>query len=289
MASRSPISKRSPSAAGTAKYGVVVWAPPSLNFPHADLAVEQFAGLSKDLNPTIRFAGLSLGGAEGAVTAGAVCTWISGYPLRVSYATGAPDYDPYRWSIARMLQDKEGDLLIWIASISPDLCSAQDRPSHDRARHAGTEARQRAASLHPRGDARARPCRAPRPRRQCRVPAAQRSRPCRSARRRRRARRDRSRPLSLEPTLMLTKLTGGKVYDPANKVSGEVRDIYVEDGKIVAARAERQGRSDLRHQGQDRDGGRHRPAHPYRRRQDDDRPHAAARGPPRRSRHAHGA
>jgi formylmethanofuran dehydrogenase subunit B len=104
-----------------AKYGVVVWAPPSLNFPFADLAVEQFAGLSKDLNQTIRFAGLSLGGAEGAVTAGAVCTWISGYPLRVSYATGAPDYDPYRWSIARMLQDKEGDLLVWIASISPEL------------------------------------------------------------------------------------------------------------------------------------------------------------------------
>jgi formylmethanofuran dehydrogenase subunit B len=104
-----------------AKYGVVVWAPPSLNFPFADLAVEQFAGLSKDLNQTIRFAGLSLGGAEGAVTAGAVCTWISGYPLRVSYATGAPDYDPYRWSIGRMLEDKEGDLLVWIASISPEL------------------------------------------------------------------------------------------------------------------------------------------------------------------------
>jgi formylmethanofuran dehydrogenase subunit B len=104
-----------------AKYGVVVWAPPSLNFPFAELAVEQFAGLVRDLNQTTRFAGLSLGGAEGAVTAGAVCTWISGYPLRVSYATGAPDYDPYRWSISRMLQDKEGDLLVWIASISPEL------------------------------------------------------------------------------------------------------------------------------------------------------------------------
>ncbi len=104
-----------------AKYGVIVWAPPSLNFPFAELAVDQFAGLVKDLNHTIRFAGLSLGGAEGAVTAGAVCSWISGYPLRVSYATGAPDYDPYRWSISRMLQDKEGDLLVWIASISPEL------------------------------------------------------------------------------------------------------------------------------------------------------------------------
>ena len=35
---------------------------------------------------------------------------------------------------------------------------------------------------------------------------------------------------------MLIKLMGGKVYDPANKVSGEVRDLYVEDGKIVAPR-----------------------------------------------------
>jgi formylmethanofuran dehydrogenase subunit A len=34
---------------------------------------------------------------------------------------------------------------------------------------------------------------------------------------------------------MVIKLSGGKVYDPANKVSGEVRDIYVEDGKIVGA------------------------------------------------------
>jgi formylmethanofuran dehydrogenase subunit B len=104
-----------------AKYGVVVWAPPSLNFPFAELAVEQFTGLVKDLNQTIRFAGLSLGGAEGATTAGAVCTWISGYPLRVSFASGAPDYDPYRWAIGRMLKEGEGDLLLWIASISPDF------------------------------------------------------------------------------------------------------------------------------------------------------------------------
>jgi formylmethanofuran dehydrogenase subunit B len=104
-----------------AKYGVVVWAPPALNFPFAELAVEQFTGLVKDLNLSIRFAGLALGGAEGAITAGAVCTWISGYPLRVRYASGAPDYDPYRWAIGRMLQDGEGDLLVWIASISPEL------------------------------------------------------------------------------------------------------------------------------------------------------------------------
>jgi formylmethanofuran dehydrogenase subunit B len=104
-----------------ATYGVVVWAPPSLNFPHAELTVDQVSGLVKDLNQSTRFAGLALGGAEGAVTAGAVCAWQSGYPLRTSYASGAPDYDPYLYSISRMLADGEGDLLIWIASFSPDL------------------------------------------------------------------------------------------------------------------------------------------------------------------------
>jgi formylmethanofuran dehydrogenase subunit B len=92
-----------------------------LDFPHAELTVDQLAGLAKDLNQTIRFAGLSLGGAEGAVTASATTTWITGYPLRVSFASGAPDYDPYRYDIGRMLADGEGDLLVWTASFSPDL------------------------------------------------------------------------------------------------------------------------------------------------------------------------
>lgn len=34
---------------------------------------------------------------------------------------------------------------------------------------------------------------------------------------------------------MMIKLTGGKVYDPANGVNGEIRDVYARDGRIVAA------------------------------------------------------
>lgn len=34
---------------------------------------------------------------------------------------------------------------------------------------------------------------------------------------------------------MLIKLAGGKVYDPANAIDGEIRDIYMRDGEIVAA------------------------------------------------------
>ena len=33
---------------------------------------------------------------------------------------------------------------------------------------------------------------------------------------------------------MLTKLPGGKVYDPAHGINGEIRDIWIRDGRIVA-------------------------------------------------------
>ena len=104
-----------------ASYGVMVWAPPSLAFPHAELTVQLVSEFVKEINETSRFACLSLGGNEGAVSAGAVCSWQSGYPLRVSFETGKPDYDPLRYSINRMLAQGEGDLLVWIASFTPDL------------------------------------------------------------------------------------------------------------------------------------------------------------------------
>jgi formylmethanofuran dehydrogenase subunit B len=113
-----------------AEYGVVVWAPPALDYPYAELTVDQLSGLVKDMSVTQRFAGLTLGGAEGATTAASVSTWQSGYPMRVSYVSGAPDYDPYRYSIGRMLAEGEGDLLVWIASISPELAPpATDIPT----------------------------------------------------------------------------------------------------------------------------------------------------------------
>ncbi len=104
-----------------ANYGVMVWAPPSLNFPHAELAVHLICEIVKDLNVTTRFAGLSLGGNEGSPSAASVAAWQTGYPLRVSYANGKPEYDSYRYSVGRMLAQNEGDLLLWLASFSTDL------------------------------------------------------------------------------------------------------------------------------------------------------------------------
>jgi len=104
-----------------ASYGVIVWAPPSLTFPNADLTVQAISEFVKEINLTSRFAGLSLGGNDGATSAGAVSSWQSGYPLRISFASGAPDYDPERYSAKRLLEEKEGDLLLWLSSFSPDI------------------------------------------------------------------------------------------------------------------------------------------------------------------------
>ena len=104
-----------------AAYGVVVWAPPGLNFPNADLTVQTICDMVRELTVTQRFAGLSLGGNDGAVTAGAVSSWQSGYPLRVSFASGKPDYDATRYAIARMLQAGEGDLLVWTSTFTTEL------------------------------------------------------------------------------------------------------------------------------------------------------------------------
>lgn len=104
-----------------ASYGVMVWSPTALDFPDADLTVQAVSEFVKDLNLTARFACLALGGSEGSTTAGAVCAWQSGFPLRVSFASGAPNYDAQRFSMRRMIADKDTDLLVWLASYSPDL------------------------------------------------------------------------------------------------------------------------------------------------------------------------
>lgn len=104
-----------------ASYGVIAWVPPALDPATAGLTVQTIADLVRDLTREQRFAGLSLGGDEGAASAAAVCCWQSGFPLRVSYANGTPRHDPVRYSIPRMLARGDGDLLVWIASFSPTL------------------------------------------------------------------------------------------------------------------------------------------------------------------------
>lgn len=104
-----------------AKYGVIVWAPGELNIPHAELTVQSIGELIKYLNRITRFTGFSLGGNDGGITANSVCTWQTGYPLRINFAPGYPEYDPYKFSAGKMLKRMEVDSMLWISGFNSDI------------------------------------------------------------------------------------------------------------------------------------------------------------------------
>jgi formylmethanofuran dehydrogenase subunit B len=104
-----------------ASYGVVVWIPTAFKSANADLTVHQICDLVKDFNVKQRFAGLSLGGSEGSTSVSAVCAWQSGYPLRVSFQSGAPQFDPALYSIPKLLKSGVADCLVWLSGLTPDL------------------------------------------------------------------------------------------------------------------------------------------------------------------------
>ncbi|HYE35986.1 formylmethanofuran dehydrogenase subunit B [Methylocaldum sp.] len=101
-----------------ANYSVVTWAAGQLAFPNAELTVQQLCQMVATLNKDTRIAALPLGGQDGDRTASQVCSWISGYPTRVSYARGYPEYDPYHNGAARLLASGEADTLVWVSSLS---------------------------------------------------------------------------------------------------------------------------------------------------------------------------
>ena len=99
-----------------AKYGVIAWAAPDFDFPHAELTVQALCEMVKDLNRTTRFAGLPLGGSDGDLTADSVFLWQTGFGSRTSFGQGQPDHDAHQYATTRLLERGETDLLFWIAS-----------------------------------------------------------------------------------------------------------------------------------------------------------------------------
>ncbi|MEN8761387.1 MAG: formylmethanofuran dehydrogenase subunit B [Thiogranum sp.] len=99
-----------------AHYGVIAWVAAELDFPHAELAVQAFSGLVKDLNTTTRCSGLPLGGNNGDTTFAQVATWQAGFPTGISLANGCPHFDPVQYNWKRLLDSDEADLLLWISA-----------------------------------------------------------------------------------------------------------------------------------------------------------------------------
>jgi formylmethanofuran dehydrogenase subunit B len=103
-----------------AKYSVIAWVSSALDFPHADLTIQNITETVIKLNETTRSSGLPLGGSEGDYSVNQTSTWISGYPVRNSLKQGFPEYDPWQFDTERILNNDEADALLWISSFSPE-------------------------------------------------------------------------------------------------------------------------------------------------------------------------
>jgi formylmethanofuran dehydrogenase subunit B len=99
-------------ALAAARFGVAVWANAALDA----LAIEMLGGIINDLNTTTRFCGLPLGPSDNALGVLQVCGWMSGFPMRTSFARGVAEHDPWRFDARRLIDTGESDCVLWISA-----------------------------------------------------------------------------------------------------------------------------------------------------------------------------
>ena len=225
-----------------ARYAVVTWSAAEFDFPHAELTIQACVELVRDLNRTTRAAALPLAGTLGDVTANQVCTWQTGYPLRSGRQQDRLRYEPTLYRYQDLLARDQCDLLLWVQALPgatgarvpasarptivcghpgiicervPDVYLPVGLPGID---HPGHWYRSDAVCPLPLGQVR-----------EVGLPSVARVIGLMSERLR--VRPAAVRPASRRPDTMLTKLAGGRLYDPAQGIDGEVRDLYLRDGQ----------------------------------------------------------
>lgn len=101
-----------------AKYSVVVWEGSAFEMSQLDLNVGAIGSLVRRLNVITRCNSLPLAGNDGDLSMAAVHIWQTGYPMRTSYASGSPQFDPLHNGIERLLATGEADALVWLSSLN---------------------------------------------------------------------------------------------------------------------------------------------------------------------------
>ncbi len=94
----------------SAKYATLIWVAKDLDFPHAELTIQQITQTVVELNKTTRAGALAMGGSDGDTTVNYAHTWLSGLAIHEEVLP-------------------EHDALIWVNSFSPDKAPPEtDKP-----------------------------------------------------------------------------------------------------------------------------------------------------------------
>ncbi|MGB4812375.1 MAG: formylmethanofuran dehydrogenase [Methylophilaceae bacterium] len=103
-----------------AKYAVIAWVAKDLDFPQAELTIQNMTEMVATLNLTSRAAGLPLGGSDGDTTVNYANTWLSGFILND--------------------EDVDHDVVVWVNSLGNNQPSPKtQQPLIALARQAPTD------------------------------------------------------------------------------------------------------------------------------------------------------
>ena len=80
------------------------------------LALEMLQGLVSDLNRKSRASCLHLTASEYGWGGAMASTWMTGFPLRMGFARGFVEFDPWRFDAERMIVSGEADLHLWVSA-----------------------------------------------------------------------------------------------------------------------------------------------------------------------------
>ncbi len=100
-----------------ARYTTVVWSAETLQIDQADLWVERMLQWIASRNEDTRCAALPWTSLDG--TFQQVCTWLTGFPGRIAFRDGVPEYDPNRssyeqWIARTPIGKGHESVIVWI-------------------------------------------------------------------------------------------------------------------------------------------------------------------------------
>jgi len=106
-------------AINASHYTVFVWSAGRLDEADADMVIDTIGDIIRLLNVEGRAAGLPIAGSQGDLSVNQVCTWQTGFPLRMRFVEGEPQADLIGLDSQTLPHQQALDCLLWIDSLAP--------------------------------------------------------------------------------------------------------------------------------------------------------------------------